>query len=160
MALSAPHRELERGPAGAPWGEGWTVATAAKVVPIDPELVGHMMRDTPGWALWDPGIVQVEHRMGEAGEPGMVCRLAVGIRWIPTDVVQTMIGSSDDTTVFAGGGHRWRFIEVIRHRPHGRHATAIQREVEIHLCGRRRWLRSLVRAYAARHLRRSLAALS
>jgi hypothetical protein len=160
MAMKVLHRERPQPDEFlAPPESGWTAA-AEEVVPVPLDLAEHIIRDTPSWALWNPGIVQVEHREGVPGEEGMLCRLSVGNRRLSSDMLQMLIGSSDHTTIFAGGGHRWRFIEVIRLRARGRHATAIHRRVEIHLCGRARWFGSLVRMYAARHLRRSLSALS
>lgn len=161
MAVKAPlPRSTPRPEEVSPRPDAWTVAAAKQLVPISPARTAHMMRDTPSWVLWDPAIVRVEHQAGTTTQPGMLCRISVGTHRRSMRFVQMLMGASDDMAVFAGGGRRWRFIEVIGLRPQGPHSTAVHRRVEIQLCGPWRWLRPAVRAYAARHLRRSLAALT
>lgn len=136
------------------------MARADAVVSIPPDRLEHMVRDTPSWPLWDPGVVEAAILDGSPGRAGMVARLTVGNHRVSWPVVHMLVAVSDETNIFAGGGRRWCFIEVIRLSPLVAGRTRIQRRMEIRLCGPLRWAGPLVRSYIARHLRRSLDALT
>lgn len=138
----------------------WLVSTAEAVVDVPSERLDHMVRDTPSWARWDPGLVGVELLEGRAGEPGMICRLTAGNwRW-SEPLIHMLVAASEMTTIFAGAGRRGYFIETIRLTPHGASATTIERTVEVRLCGVLRWARVPFRSLVTRYLRRSLRALT
>ncbi len=63
MAVRAPHLERQLPDLALPRDEGWSVAEAWAAVAIPPDRLDHMIRDTPSWTLWDPGVV------GCKGEP-------------------------------------------------------------------------------------------
>lgn len=142
-----------------PQGAWWAVAVEA-VVPIPPDLLDYMVKDTSSWPLWDPGLVGVEPLEGTPGQPGMMCRLTIGNRRWSQPVIQMLVASSDLITVFAGGGRRWYFIETIRLTPRGGASTRIERRVEVAACGVLRWLMVPFTSLVGRHLRRSLNALT
>lgn len=157
MAVRAPdvqRREL------APLADGrWSVAGAEAVVAIPADRLGHMVRDTPSWVLWDPGVVGVDLLEGTPGEPGMVSRLTVGNRRWSQPLIHMLVAASDMTTIFAGAGRRWYFIETIRITPLSA-ATRIERTVQVRLCGGARWATIPFRFLVIRHLRRALRALT
>lgn len=160
MAVRAPHLEHQLPDLALPRDEGWAEAGAWAAVPIPPDRLDHMVRDTPSWTLWDPGVVGVDVLEGRAGEPGMVSRLTVGNRRWSQPLIHMLVASSDMTSIFAGAGPRWYFIETIRLTPRGATATRIERTVQVRLCGAARWATIPFRFLIARHLRRSLRALT
>lgn len=157
MAVRAP--DLERQDLAPPPDERWSVARAGAVVAIPADRLDHMVRDTPSWVLWDPGVVRVDLLEGSPGEPGMVSRLTVGNRRWSHPLIHMLVASSDMTTIFAGAGRRWYFIETIRLTPRGTAVTRIERQVQVRWCGGPRWATIPFRFLITRHLRRSLRAL-
>lgn len=139
---------------------GWLDVRTATIVPVPVERAYRSILDIERWPEWDPRVLAVEIRDGRAGQPGATARMRVGTTRWSFMVVQMLVASAHGTAVFAGGGARWRFIEVIRLSPLGASRTLVERRMEIHLCGILRWAGPLVRAYAARHLRRALPALT
>lgn len=136
------------------------MAGASAVVAIPPDRLDHMVRDTPSWVLWVPGVAGVDVLEGRPGEPGMVSRLRIGNRRWSQPLIHMLVASSDMTTIFAGAGRRWYFIETIRLTAQGASATRIERRVQMRLCGGARWARIPFRFLTTRHLRRSLRALT
>lgn len=141
-------------------GGGRQVAEAELMVAVPPDRMRHMVQDVPSWALWDPGLVKVDLLEGDPGQPGMLCRLTAGIRPAPLAIVQMLVATSGETTVFAGGGRGWWFIEVVDVSALGPSATLVRRSMEIHSRGLLRWTAPLLRLLVARHLRRSLTSLT
>lgn len=160
MAVRVPGLERQLSELEPPRDQRWSVAGASAVVAIPPDRLDHMVRDIPSWVLWDPGVVGVDLLEGKAGEAGMVSRLTVGNRRWSQPLIHMLVASSNMTTIFAGAGRRWYFIETIRLTARGASATRIERTVQVRLGGGARWARIPFHFLITRHLRRSLRALT